>query len=184
MAFEIVNKKIHPEIKSKKKRKITFSKTIFLIVEKFPKMVPSVPNIWWFVVQVLPYPRFDGEDRLSVRRSLIEGFPRGWHWHWGFSSTPTLICGDAKSTSSAKWWGFSAPFQPNDHLTKLQYSYKQVSISFFINQGPKILAASILMVLFEALSHIYDLRYLKSTILAFLATPRLAQNGQFGVFCY
>ena len=29
-----------------------------------------------------------------------------------------------------------------------------------------------------------DPRYLKPTILAFLGTPRLAQNGQFGVFYY
>ena len=69
------------------------------------------------------------------------------------------------------------------YLTKPQYSYKQASISCFVNHGPQMLTASVLMVLFEPLGHDCDPRYLKPTILAFLGTPRLAQNGQFGVFC-
>ena len=39
------------------------------------------------------------------------------------------------------------------------------------------------MVLFEPLGHVCDPRYLKPTILAFLGTPRLAENSQFWVFC-
>ena len=49
----------------------------------------------------------------------------------------------------------------------------------FVNHGPHMLNASVLMVLFELLSHDYDSWYLKQTIKAFLGTPRLAQNGQF-----
>ena len=70
------------------------------------------------------------------------------------------------------------------YLTKPQYSYKQAFISCFVNHGSQTLTASILMVLFESLGHDCDPRYLKPTILAILGTPRLAQNGQFGVFCY
>ena len=40
------------------------------------------------------------------------------------------------------------------------------------------------MILFEPLGYDCDPRYLKPTILAFFGTPRLAQNRQFGVFCY
>ena len=46
-----------------------------------------------------------------------------------------------------------------NHMTKLHYSYKQASISFFVNQGPQMLAISVLMVLFESLGHDSDLRY-------------------------
>ena len=69
-------------------------------------------------------------------------------------------------------------------MTKPQYSYKQAFIACFVNHGPQMLTGSVLMVLFEPFGHNWDLRYLKPTILAFLGTPRLAQNGQFGVFCY
>ena len=68
-------------------------------------------------------------------------------------------------------------------LTRPQYSYKQASISRFVNHGPTMLTASVLMVLFKPLGHDCDPRYLKPTILAFLGTPRLVQNGQFGLFC-
>ena len=68
------------------------------------------------------------------------------------------------------------------HFTKPQYSYKQASISCFVNSGPQMLTASVLMVLFEPLSHVCDLWYLKPTILPFLGAPRLAQNVQFGEF--
>ena len=70
------------------------------------------------------------------------------------------------------------------YLTKPQYSYKQASISCFVNHGPQMLTASVLMVLFEPLGHVCDPRYLKPTILAFFGSPRLAQNGHFGLFCY
>ena len=67
-------------------------------------------------------------------------------------------------------------------LTQPQYSYKQASILCFVNHGPQMLTTSVLLVLFEPLPHDSDPRYLKPTILAFLGAPRLAQNGQFGVF--
>ena len=70
------------------------------------------------------------------------------------------------------------------YLTKPEYSYKYASISSFVNHGPKMLTASILMVLFEPLDYDCDPQYLKQTILAFLGTPRLAQIRQFWVFCY
>ena len=70
------------------------------------------------------------------------------------------------------------------HLTKLQYNYYQASISFFVNQGYPMLATSVLMILSEAFGHNCDLQYLKSTILAFSATLRIAQNCQFRVFYY
>ena len=69
-------------------------------------------------------------------------------------------------------------------LTKTQYSYKQASISCFINHGSQMSTASVLMVLFEPLGYDCDLRYLKPTILAFFGSPSLAQSGQFGLFCY
>ena len=68
-------------------------------------------------------------------------------------------------------------------VDKPQYSYKQTSISFFVNHGPQTLITLVLMILFEALGHVCDPRCLKLTILAFIGTPGLAQNGQFGVFC-
>ena len=40
------------------------------------------------------------------------------------------------------------------------------------------------MILFDALGHDCGPRNLKPDILAFLGNPSLAQNGQFGVFCY
>ena len=49
---------------------------------------------------------------------------------------------------------------------------EQASISCFVNHGPQLLAASVLMVLFEPLGHDCDPRYLKPTILVFLGTPR------------
>ena len=60
------------------------------------------------------------------------------------------------------------------YLLKPQYGYKQASISFFVNHGPQILNASVLMVLFELLGYGCDPWYLKPTILAFVGTPRLA----------
>ena len=68
------------------------------------------------------------------------------------------------------------------YLTKPQYSYKQASILCFVNHGPQMLA--ILTDLFEPLGNDCDFRYLKPTILAFLGTPRLAQNSRFVVFSY
>ena len=70
------------------------------------------------------------------------------------------------------------------YLTKPQYSYKQVSISCFVNHGPQMLTASVLIVLFDPLGHDCDLRYYIPTIFTFLGTPRIALNGQFGLFCY
>ena len=70
------------------------------------------------------------------------------------------------------------------YLTKPQYSYKQASISCFVNHGPQMLTASVLMVLFEPLGYECDLRYFKPTILEFFGSPSLAQNGHFGLFCY
>ena len=69
-------------------------------------------------------------------------------------------------------------------MTKPQYSSKQASISCFVNHGPQMLTASVLMVLFEPLGHDCDPRYLKPTYLALLSTLGLAQNGQFLVFFY
>ena len=42
------------------------------------------------------------------------------------------------------------------YLTNPQYSFKQVSISCFVNHGPHMLNASVLMVLFELLCHDCD----------------------------
>ena len=58
------------------------------------------------------------------------------------------------------------------YLTKPQFSYKQAFISYFVNHGPQILNASVLMVLFELLCYGCDLWYLKPTILTFVSTPR------------
>ena len=63
-----------------------------------------------------------------------------------------------------------------------QYSFKQASISFFVDRGLQMLIALVLMVLFEALGHVCDPRSLKPTILAFPGTPSLSQNGRFGDF--
>ena len=70
------------------------------------------------------------------------------------------------------------------YFTKPQYCYKQASIFGFVNHGPQMLTASVLMVLFEPLGYECDLRYLKPTILEFFGSPSLAQNGHFGLFCY
>ena len=43
------------------------------------------------------------------------------------------------------------------YLTKPQYSYKQASITCFVNQGPHMLTISVLMDLFEPLGHVCDL---------------------------
>ena len=51
---------------------------------------------------------------------------------------------------------------------KPQYSYKQASISCFVNHVPQMLTTLVLMVLFEALVHDCEPRYLKPIILAFL----------------
>ena len=53
------------------------------------------------------------------------------------------------------------------YFTKPEYCHKQASIFGFVNHGPTFLNASVLIALFEALGHDCDLRYLKSTILAF-----------------
>ena len=53
------------------------------------------------------------------------------------------------------------------NLSKPQYTYKQVSISFFVNNGPQMWSTSVLMVLLKSLGHVYDYRYLEPTILAF-----------------
>ena len=71
-----------------------------------------------------------------------------------------------------------------NYLTNPQYSYKHASISFFVNLAPQMFTTLVSMVLFDALGHDCDPRYLEPDILASLGTPRLAQNGQFGVFCY
>ena len=45
------------------------------------------------------------------------------------------------------------------YLTKLQYSYKQASISCFVNHGPQMLTATVSMVPFESLGNDYDPQY-------------------------
>ena len=70
------------------------------------------------------------------------------------------------------------------YFSKPQCSYKQASISCFVNQGLHVISASVIMILFEPMCHDCNPRYSKPTILAVLGTPRLAQNGQFGVLCY
>ena len=60
-----------------------------------------------------------------------------------------------------------------NHFTKARYSYKQASFSCFVDQGPKMLATSALMVLFKPLGNDCDPRYLKPTIFPFLDTLRL-----------
>ena len=62
------------------------------------------------------------------------------------------------------------------YLIKPQYSYKQVSISYFVNHGPQMLTALVEMVPFKPRGHIYDPRYSEQTILTFLGIPRLAEN--------
>ena len=54
----------------------------------------------------------------------------------------------------------------------------------FRKPGPQMLTNLILMVLFESMGYDCDLCYFIPNILAFLGTPSLSQNGQFGVFCY
>ena len=66
----------------------------------------------------------------------------------------------------------------------LQYSYKQASISFSVHQGPQMLAISVLIVLSESFVHVCELRYLRSTILAFLGSPRLVQTSRYVVACF
>ena len=68
-------------------------------------------------------------------------------------------------------------------LTK-KYSPKQASISCFVNHDPQMFIASVLIVFFTPSGYDCDVLYLKTTILAFLGTPRLDRNDQFGVFCY
>ena len=68
-------------------------------------------------------------------------------------------------------------------MTKPQYSFKQASISFFVNLDPQMLTSLVSMVLFDALGHDFDPRYLKPTILAFFGSTSLAQNGHFGLLC-
>ena len=54
-----------------------------------------------------------------------------------------------------------------DYLTKLQYSYKQASISCFVNNGPQMLTTSVFVGLFEVLGHDCGPRYLKLTMCHF-----------------
>ena len=54
-----------------------------------------------------------------------------------------------------------------NYLIKLQSCYEQSSISFFINHGPQVLTTSVLMVLYESLGHVCNLRYAKATIYVF-----------------
>ena len=70
-----------------------------------------------------------------------------------------------------------------NYLTKPQYNYKQASISFLVNHGPKILTTSVFMTLIKFLDHVCDPQYLKLTILAFFGIPRFAQNCHIGLFC-
>ena len=68
--------------------------------------------------------------------------------------------------------GLDHPISPKlkvvtNHFRKPRYSYEQASISCFVGQGPKMLATSALMVLFESLAYDCDPRYLKPTIFAF-----------------
>ena len=70
-----------------------------------------------------------------------------------------------------------------NHLTNPQRSFKHASITFFVSHGPKMITTLVLIVLFEYFGHSCVLRYVKPTILAIFGSPRLAQNGQFGVFC-
>ena len=41
-------------------------------------------------------------------------------------------------------------------IPKSQYSYKQASISFFVNHGPQDQTTQVLMALFEALGNVCD----------------------------
>ena len=69
------------------------------------------------------------------------------------------------------WMGWTTHFPENGgtyvFLDKPKYSYKQTSISCFVNRGPHILTAVVLRVPFEPLGHDCDPRYSKPTILAF-----------------
>ena len=42
------------------------------------------------------------------------------------------------------------------NLTKPKYSYKQASISFFVNHGPRDLTTLVLMALFETFGNVCD----------------------------
>ena len=70
------------------------------------------------------------------------------------------------------------------YLTKAQYNYKQATISLFGEHDAQKLTNSVLIVVFKSLGHVCDIRYSKPTILEFLVTLRLAQNGKFWVFRY
>ena len=43
-----------------------------------------------------------------------------------------------------------------NYLTKPEYSFKQASISIFVDHGTQMLITSVLMVLLEALGHVCD----------------------------
>ena len=64
-----------------------------------------------------------------------------------------------------------------NYLRNPQSSYKQASISCFINHGLQMLTPSVLMVLFEPIGNDCDPQYLKSIILKFLGTLKIAQSG-------
>ena len=55
-------------------------------------------------------------------------------------------------------------------------------MSFFLSHGPQVVITTMLILLFGFLGPVCDLRYFKSTILAFFCCPRLALNVQFGYF--
>ena len=70
------------------------------------------------------------------------------------------------------------------YLTKPQYCYKQAFMFGFVNHGPQMLTASVLMVLFEPLGHDCDPRYLKLTIRHFSGLPgkpKIANLGYFAI---
>ena len=65
-------------------------------------------------------------------------------------------------------------------LTQPQYSYKQASILCFVNHGPQMLTISVLLVLFETLSHIVTPDTKKATILAFQVPPGQPKMASLG----
>ena len=70
------------------------------------------------------------------------------------------------------------------YLINPEYSYKQVSTSFFVNHGLQMLTIRVLIVLFESLGHFCNSWYFKPTISVVFGGSRSLQNGQSGVFCY
>ena len=65
---------------------------------------------------------------------------------------------------------------------KKQYSNKQASISFFVNNGFQMFTITISIVLFESLVQVCNHRYLKPVILTFLVVPDKPKMVTLGYF--